>query len=64
MYIRSCRGIRAIIIDINRRKKETINPFSPLLNYFKYLSDVASLPKLYSIYTKPKYKWSFRLYIT
>ena len=33
MYIRSPRSIKAITIDINRRKKEKINPFSPLPNY-------------------------------
>jgi len=56
MYIKSYKSIKAIIINVNRRKKETINPFSPFPNYFKYLSSVVSPPKLYSIYTKLKYK--------
>jgi len=33
MYIKSGGSIGATIIDINRRKKETINPISPLFNY-------------------------------
>jgi hypothetical protein len=32
-YIISGRSIKATTIDINRRKKEKINPFSPLSNY-------------------------------
>ena len=59
MYIRSRRGVRVIIIDINGRKKETINLISPLFNYFKYLSGVISPLKMHSIYIKPRYKWSF-----
>jgi len=33
MYIRSGGSIGATIIDINRRKKETIGPLSSLPNY-------------------------------
>jgi len=33
MYIKSGKSIEATTIDINRRKKEKINPFSPLPNY-------------------------------
>jgi len=32
-YIRSGGSIKATTMDINRRKKETVNPFSPLPNY-------------------------------
>ena len=32
-YIRSGRSIKATTIDINRPKKEKIDPFSPLPNY-------------------------------
>jgi len=59
MYIRSYRGVRATTIDVYRRKKETINPLSPLsslLNYFKRLGGVVSLFRLRSICTKPRYK--------
>jgi len=34
MYIRNRRGVKAIIINTNRRKKEAINPLGPLFNYF------------------------------
>ena len=33
MYVRSGGSIKAATIDINRRKKEIINPLSPLPNY-------------------------------
>jgi len=33
MYIRSGGSIEATTVDINKRKKETINPFSLLPNY-------------------------------
>ena len=33
MYIRLCKGVKAITIDVNRRKKEVINPFNSLPNY-------------------------------
>jgi len=56
MYIKSYRGVRFTTIDINRRKKEIVNPFSPLSNYLKYLGGIVSPPRLYSIYTKPRYK--------
>ena len=56
MYIRGCKGIRATTININKSKKEVINPFNFFPNYFQYLSSVVDLFKLYSIYTKPRYK--------
>jgi hypothetical protein len=43
-------------MDINGHKKEVVNPLSYLFNYFKYLSGVASLPRIYNINAKPKYK--------
>ena len=33
MYIRSGGSIKATTVDINRRKKETINPLSSFPNY-------------------------------
>ena len=33
MYIKGRRDIRATTIDINRRKKDVINPLNSLLNY-------------------------------
>ena len=57
-YAKSYRGIRPTTTDINGRKKEVINPISYLFNYFQRLGSMASLTKLYSIYTKSRYKWS------
>ena len=56
MYIRSGRSIKATTIDINRCKKEKINPFSPFPNYLQYLSGIVSLPRIYYIYTKSRPK--------
>jgi len=64
MHTKNCKGAKVIIMDTNGHKKGIINSLSPYFNYFKHLSGVESLPRIYSIYAKPKYKWSFWLYIT
>ena len=59
MYIRSHKRIKTIIVNINRRKKNLINPISFFPNYFKYPNSVVSPSKIRSIYIKPRYKQSF-----
>ena len=57
MYIKGYRGIGPTTLDINRCKI-FFNSFNPLINYLKRLGSAASLPRLRTIYTKPRYKWS------
>ena len=58
IYIRSGGSIGVTTVDINRRKKEMINPLSSFPKYIQYLSSIVSLPRIDYIYSKPRSKQS------